>query len=313
MNHIYGILMAFDIIKFYESYKVPFATTGTKHTSHGWVNIRCPFCVKASNNYHLGVHISSGAVKCWKCGTHSLFSLIQRITGATSGRTYQIKDEFTTGTPLKSIQKDFKKEVRHAKECVFPAGTGVMQGQHIKYLQKRCFDHEKLSDIWGLKGTGPIGNYKHRIIAPIYLNGIMVSYQGRDITGKSKLKYKACKKENEIVEHQSIVYGMDLVKGNAAVLVEGITDAWRLGPGAICCFGTAYTTSQINMIIKHLDTVFVMFDGGEEDAENAAVSISNALSFAGCNVEILTLDSGDPGEMNQDDADHLMRELNLSH
>lgn len=202
-------------------------------------------------------------------------------------------------------------QVGKRKRVDFPLGTVELQPKHRDYLIGRNFDPDLLERIYGLKGTGPLGDYKFRIIAPVILDGKMVSYQGRDVTGKSDLRYKACPLDLEVIHHKHTLYGVDLVKGGSVVVVEGITDVWRLGPGAVATFGTGFTKQQANMIMQKFKRVYLLFDP-EPKAQQVAEELSWVLSNVGVESYIIDLGSGtDPGDMKQDDADNLMKELGL--
>ncbi len=87
---------------------------------------------------------------------------------------------------------------------------------------------------------------------PIQLDGSIVSWQARDITGKSNLKYISPPKDSVL---KRTFYGIDFVqKGSTVIIVESIFDAWRLGKGVgIACFGTSWTEAQVWRIVqKHL-------------------------------------------------------------
>ena len=301
-----------DIIKFYESYNVLHATEGTKHTRKGWVNAVCPFCSGYSSSYHLGVHLSSGAVKCWKCGTHSQMDIVKKVLNCDWIRALEVFKEFGGESKTKQKKKHRRERARMAPQCKLPPEAMPMTERHLKYLQNRRFDAEKITELWGLMATEAIGEYKWRIIAPIYLEGRIVSYQGRDITNKSKLKYKACPQNKEVIKHQSIVYGLDNVTDDSCVVVEGITDVWRLGYGAVCCFGTAFTLAQVNLISEKVKVVYVLFDGGEEQSQIMANELAFLLSAKGNDVELVLLDEGDPADLSQEKADHLMKDLGFT-
>ena len=66
-----------------------------------------------------------------------------------------------------------------AKTCEMPDGAKGLTSKHTNYLMERNFPPRVLRGIWGLKGTGNVGPYKFRIIAPIFVDGVLVSYQGR--------------------------------------------------------------------------------------------------------------------------------------
>ena len=152
-----------------------------------------------------------------------------------------------------------------------------------------------------------MGDYKHRIIAPIYFKGNMVSYQARIPIDGSDLPYKACKEENEIIHHKNILYGLDLAKALDVVLVEGITDAWRMGPGAVASFGIKMKMSQILLLAEHFKFIHIMFDD-ERQAIREADKIGTTLSMLECEVD-LCLIKGDPGALSQKKADRYMKSL----
>lgn len=164
-----------------------------------------------------------------------------------------------------------------------------------------------VAEIWELQATGPTGKYKHRIIAPIYLNNFLISYQGRDWTEKSGLRYKACELEKEIVAHQEILYGIDLAVHHKVILVEGITDAWRFGPGAVACFGIEMKKRQLLLLMERFSEVYIMFDD-DPQAIDQAEEIAADLSMAGILTEICLID-GDPGALPQKEADDYKKDL----
>lgn len=298
----------FNAHKFYTDNHIENADSGSKHTREGWINIHCPFC--RGNDYHLGFSLSTGAYKCWKCGNHSQLEVIKTLLNCAWGEADAIQKSYESKIrPSKRAELSAQGKT-HATVCNWPVGTNDLSERGINYLVGRKYDAELLKAEWGLRETGHLGAYKFRIIAPIMINGVMVSYQGRDVTGLSGMKYKACRQENEVMEHQTVVYGLDQAKGEACIVVEGIADVWRLGPGAVCCFGIAFTLAQINMLADKFKTVYVLFDA-EEQAQKQAREMAVLLSARGVNVELLELEHGDPGEMTQKEADELMEELNL--
>lgn len=305
--------MKFNALKFYKDFHIDFADSGHKRTRPGWVQIHCPFCI-GSRGYHLGHHIDTGAYSCWRCGKHSQVDVVKAMLNCGTSEAFRtIKEYSDSGRGGKTSSQGKEKRSKRKKTCVLPEGTGELTKRHRKYLEGRKFDPDKLVELWGLKGTGIVGRYKNRIIAPIMFDGELVSYQGRDITNKHELKYKACSQENEVIEHQTIVYGLDFVVGDVCIIVEGIADVWRLGYGAVSCFGTAYTLNQVNLIAERMKKVFILFDADEPNAIKQANKLACALSARGLEVELLELEEGDPGEMPQVEADKLMEELGLWH
>lgn len=297
-----------DFERFCSDYRIDCATSGNSHCAPGWIQVHCPFCPGVPD-YHLGVAPKSFAANCWRCGKKSLRDVISELTGVTKQEAGRILDKYSSG----------KKEIRKgrialgkqkADKCILPAGTGPLTDRHKTYLINRGYDPEELERIWGIKGTGPIGGYKFRIIAPIYLNGVLVSYQGRDITDKAPLRYKACPKEEEVIDHQQIVYGLDLIEGDTAVIVEGLFDAWRLGPGALSTFGTSFTLAQALLLSRNIKKAFLLFDS-EIAAQIEAEKLGNMLAVFGVEIEIVEMVKRgiDPGDLSPKEAQAIMKEL----
>jgi DNA primase len=175
-------------------------------------------------------------------------------------------------------------------------------------LQSRNFIPEVLKEKWKIKGTGPIGDYKHRIIAPIYFNGVLVSYQGRDYTGKAERRYMACRKKDELIHHKNILYGIDRAKGSKCILVEGITDVWRLGDGAVGTFGIQYSDYQLVMLWERFNEIYIMFDDDPQAIRRAKTLGQELMTLFNLKVEICII-KGDPGGLPQSTADKYKRQL----
>lgn len=308
--------MIFDVQKFYSDYCVPVTTRG-KHVRKGWLNTTCPFC---NMDGGIGVHIATGAVKCWGCGKHSQIDLLMKLFRFDYSEAKELLDEYTNKRNPKqhTETKDTPRESKNTV-CTYPCGTAELTERHKRYLVERGFNVSYLQNTFGLLGTGNLGDYKFRIIAPIYYRGIFVSYQGRDITGKSDLRYKACKQENEVIPHQEVLYAYDLVERDRCLVVEGITDCWRMGPGAVCCFGIAFTIAQVNLLASFRQ-VYILFDA-EEQAQRQARILAVMLAARGVEVEILDISDTkpeelihpekgiDPANLKQSVADNIMAEL----
>lgn len=298
-----------NFIKFLHDHNIPYTTSGTKHNRRGWVQIGCPFCAGGVGN-HLGIKLPGEFATCWRCKGKTIPNVIQAILEVSWPEARAILSKYETNKKTRQIRKKKIKLIN--KKVKLPMGTANLTPRHDAYLDARGFNPEYLENKFDLKGTGPIGEYKHRIIAPIVLQGSLISYQGRDITDKSKLKYKACANEDEALPHKHTLYGADLARSERVIIVEGITDVWRLGPGAVASFGTSFTSAQIKMLYKEWKQAFVLFDA-EPAAQQAANYLGATLAVTGMDVEILTLDKGDPGDMEQCDASALMKELKISY
>ena len=302
--------MIFNFEKFLRDYHIEYLTEGSRARA-GWIQIQCPFCSGSSRGWDLGFCIDDGRISCWQCRGKTLNKTIQQLLRCSGFETKRIILEYGGEKTRPLLKQNSPVQVGKRKRVDFPLGTVELQPKHRDYLIGRNFDPDLLERIYGLKGTGPLGDYKFRIIAPVILDGKMVSYQGRDVTGKSDLRYKACPLDLEVVHHKHTLYGIDLVKGDSVAVVEGITDVWRLGPGAVATFGTGFTKRQANTLIQRFKRVYLLFDP-EPKAQQVAEELSWVLGNVGIESYIIDLESSvDPGDMKQDDADNLMKELGL--
>lgn len=302
--------MIFNFLKFLRDYHIEYLTEGSR-SRVGWVQIHCPFCSGSSRGWDLGFCIDDGRISCWQCRGKTLSKTIQKLLNCSWPEAKNIISEYGGNKTRPIHHENSPVQVDKRKKVDFPPGTSCLGLRHREYLLDRNFNPDLLEQVYVLKGTGPLGDYKFRIIAPILLDGKMVSFQGRDITGKSELRYKACPMDLEVLHHKHTLYAIDLVEGNSVVVVEGITDAWRLGPGAVATFGTGFTSQQANMIIKRFRKVFLMFDP-EPKAQQVANELSWVLGNVGVESFIVELESGvDPGDMKQEDANNLMKELGM--
>lgn len=303
------------ILELYRDYSVTHATEGHKHCRPGWVQTVCPFCT-GNPGMHLGYNIDGNYYYCWRCGPHFIDQTLIKILRVDQDQAKKIIKDYggirstnatASGPALKIRKKAFK----------YPSGLTELTARHKQYLEKRNFDPEYLESLWELQGTGPIAtlkgdnnkiiDYKHRILAPIYWDGEIVSFQARDITDNHPLKYMACPKSRELIHHKHILYGKQSEWKETGICVEGITDVWRFGTSAFATLGIEFTPKQLRKIAT-FKRVAVVFDGGESQAIKKANDMVGELKFRG--VDAFRVDIvGDPGAMDQKEADYLVKQL----
>jgi hypothetical protein len=293
-------------------YNIPYATQGEhRHANEGWINLNCPY---HEGDFHLGYNIEGQYFHCWKCGGHRIENIISKLLHINTSKAKDIIDEYSSYRKEKQI---IKKKLNKLPFSL-PSNTTKLNEQHKKYLAKRNYDPDKLEKVWGLKGTGVFSklthsdgkeiDFKHRIVIPINWNSDMVSFQTRDRTGKASLKYISCPKDKEKIDHKSILYGnsdkWDVDKG---ICVEGVFDVWRTGETGFATFGTSYTPTQLKLINHYFNRVFILFDP-EVQAQKKARALASELRVRGTEAHVVKLES-DPGDMEQDDINHLIKNL----
>jgi len=296
------------ILEIYKAYSIPFITEGNKHARDGWVNTHCPFC-PGEQNYHLGYNLEDNYYNCWRCGPHFVDKTLEKLLNITHSQATQIIRQY--GGTSHRIRKESKVKVS-LTPFKFPSGELKLRVHHKKYLARRSFDYDKLAYEWQVTGTGPVSyldgtNYSHRILAPIYWDGKVVSFQTRSLREDDPIKYLACPMARELIEHQHILYGNSAAWGKRGVCVEGITDVWRLGVKSFAVFGIDYTPFQVREIKKHFEEVVILFDP-DPQAQRQANKLMAELEFRGVKAwkESVPVD---PGSLTQQDADYLMKQL----
>lgn len=290
----------FDYRSFFADYHISIAPSTHKHYRFGWINIACPFCTGIHKGYHLGFDQKKDAT-CYRCGWHSMSSVIEAIAGIKKEYQKPIwKKYYKPGPDIKKEKFIYKQKLE------YPSGIGSMERGHYLYLMERKYNPIELKQTWKLLGTNYLGNYKFRIIAPIEFQHRLVSYQGRDITGKQDQKYKACAKSEEVIHHKHVLYGFDKIEKDKCLVVEGITGVWRFGPGCIATFGASVTPSQIRLMADRFKRIFLMMDS-DEAGQKATEKMEIELSVLGKEVIVLNLLSGDSGEICQNEANYFMK------
>jgi len=191
-----------------------------------------------------------------------------------------------------------------------PPGMGDLGKQHRQYLRHRRFDPDKLKEEWDLTATahlsGPGWNW--RVCFPICSqDGLQVAYAGRSISDKTKPKYKL-PKDNQILTHpRSLLYGIHKAGGDSVVVVEGPTDVWRMGPGAVALLGVKWTVEQMNLL-RAFPRRFIMLDP-DQAGQRRAEEIAEWLGMFSGETELISDLPSDPGELDQGEANQIMKEL----
>lgn len=295
----------FDAKKFTSDFHID-TPKGGKHQRAGWINIPCPMCA-GNPGYHGGFNTADAYYNCYRCGNHWIPKVVSALLKVPIRNAVNITAKYLTGEQRKKYVKK-----QYADKLKFPpTTTSDLPQRHRDYLMDRHYDPAQLARLWDLKATQHIGNYKFRIVAPIYLDGRLISYQARDITGAHSAKYMACAEQNEVFHHKFSLYGIDNVTNGRAICVEGITDAWRFGHGAVATFGIEFTMPQVALLSKRITRLFIFFDD-DPQAQQKAEQLGTMLSVFGINTEILSDDTvQDPAQLTQSAADYILKTLKI--
>ena len=292
-------MTGFDVISYLESAGIDYVTQG-KNVSAGWVGTPCPACHDSSN--HLGINLESGSFNCFRCGeSGNRIKLIQLLENCNKSAAIKIARKFSNSDFI------YKREERvPATSIEFPAHISKkFTSDFLQYLTNRRFDADFLIRKYDLYCGGYFGEFRYRIVVPVYYRGDILTFVGRDITNTAELRYKAYPIEKSIAPVKAALYNIDTAK-DRCVVVEGIFDAWRIGDGAVASFGTIVTDEQIRMLAR-FKKVFILFD---YDAIKPAKKLAASLQYL-TKTEIVVLDQGDPADMNDFEVHEIRRDLRL--
>lgn len=303
-----------DIIQLLTDYNIPYSTEG-KNVHSGWIGIRCVHCEDASD--HLGWSLDDSYFSCWRCGSHKTTDTIAKLLNIDYKEAQKIIRQYggvSSYTPPEPTVR------LNTKKHILPSGTCTLQDNHRLYLERRRFDPDQLIHDWNLLGTGPLSklnttskgkeidiDFKHRILIPIMWDNRQVSFQGRDITGKSDLRYITCPEDREVIHHKNILGGFQQQWTSTGIICEGWFDVFRLGLQASCTFGIKYTPEQVRVIARTFKRVAVCFDDEPQAVEQANKLVSE-LKFRGLDAFWVPIES-DPGGMKQTDANYLIKQI----
>lgn len=287
-----------DLVGVLDRYSVDYRKHGDHHhVRDGWVGLDCPWC-GSSGKYHLGVHVKTRKCNCWRCGPRSAVLAVARACGTSAAEIEAVWDSagFDNGAII----------TRARGSLVVPSGVSDMMPQHRGYLAGRGFNPDEIGRVWGVRGIGLAAHLQWRLFIPIYSSlGRMVSWTTRSISSTNPSRYVSASPEQEEMSHKSLLYGEHLAR-HAIVIVEGPTDAWAVGPGAVCLFGLGYSQKQIALMVNYPIRV-VMFDSSHS-AQKRAVSLCKDLSIYPGTTHNIEIETGeDPASASKEEIAEIRR------
>jgi hypothetical protein len=287
-----------------DDYGIDYSESGV-NTSPDFVNTKCIFCDDDPSN-HLGWHRGGEYVSCWICGRHTIEKALSNLLSIEYFEAIKLIEEYSDrySTFLSLNKKELKR-----KKIELPGEE--LKEMHRKYLIKRGFDPDYIINKYKVKGTGFTGRWKYRIIIPIFSNNRLVSFQGRDITDKQKLRYMTLSKEESGFDLGTTFYGLDECRDKDIVgVVEGCFDRWNMGNNFIAVLTSNLTDFQIKILSCFKKVVFI-FDPEKEAYKNAK-KVAIRLNMLGVNSYVIMLDEGeDPADLKKDDIKYIRKEMGL--
>lgn len=265
-----------------QQHGVAFRTEGHEHCRDGWVQIDCPYCTPRAQHWRMGYNVAGRYVTCWACGYHPLAETLQALTDLSLSQCIKL---------VGGVEKTRLGPKIHKGRLKLPKGVGPMTAAHRSYLRRRGFDHEEVERLWQVRAIGRDGGrLKWRLFIPIHHEGEVVSWTTRSVGAGHERRYISASEGEEAVPHKTLLYGEDYVR-HAVVVVEGPTDVWRIGPGAVCTFGTVCTKEQLSKLVRY-PVRYVCLDN-DPPGRKRARDLALALSLYDGETNLVTLDAKD--------------------
>lgn len=270
-----------------DEHRIRYQTEG-RYSRSGWVQFFCPFCSggKDPNKPYAGYNIAFNYVNCWRCGPHRVGDTIQELTGLPWREVKGL---------LGSLERE-RKPPKHTKRrrgtLEIPKGVGPLLPAHKRYLKDRKFDPQEIERLWDVQGIGMAKEYAWRLFIPIYYGGEVCSWTTRTISETRTDRYLSAREGQEVYSHKELLYGIDYCR-HTAVIVEGPTDVWRVGPGAIATLGTGWSRRQLNLLSRFAVRV-VCYDN-EPAGQRRASELCDLLAVFPGETHNVRLDAKDPG------------------
>lgn len=314
----------------------------TRGKSGVQLNVKeCPAC--GNTNWKVYLNQETGLGNCFHGDCEAKFtkwSFIKHGLGNISNReVFEHVEHVAAEQGWRPKKKIVAKATRGEGQLKLPKSFDLpIKGKNLKYLEDRGITLDTCRTFglkFSLKGwfeyIGPDGDkkyqsYKNRILIPVKdLNGRLVSFQGRDITGTAEKKYlfpPGFASTGTYLYNGHNAYGyVDVVMGEGAFDVMAIHQAFQEDPvlcnvAAIGSFGKHVSeggdTSQMHELLKlkeaGMQSLTLMWDG-EKAAILDAIEASMKISSYGIKTRLAILPEGkDPNEVSPETVRKAYRE-----
>lgn len=302
--------MNFSWASFCKEHRIDYISSGA-HSAKGNWHIHCPWCGDQDRSYHMGLSLDTRKpfYGCWRTMSHrgrNPARLIAALLGCTWDEATQLVEREDTSA-VDSYEAAVARVLAVTRaedglvaeeDLLFPESFRPMYDErrsaerYLDYLVGRGFnDPISVAETYDLHYCTH-GEFGRRLILPIYHEGRLVNWTGRDVTGLAKLRYNSLSDKPDVAKRQgantpapmsltSTVFNHDRAErgGDALVVCEGPFDGLKIdwyAPEDSCgvaVFGMP-KSAQLSVLVKlarNFDRVLVMLD---------AAALSNSLRLA---------------------------------
>jgi DNA primase len=289
----------------------------------------CPSC--GDRRYRTYINAETGLGNCFVCNIGlNKSKMVMLLNGVGYGPSLKIMKDYNAKMGYRP-RKKVEIAVEMNCEIRLPVSTALPtpEGQNLQYLEDRGFSGEIAKYFhlrycqhgwWMFKkddGSQGAQDFSNRVIVPVFdLDGMLKTFQGRDIGGTSDAKYLFPK--GLPGTGRFLLNGHSVMKAKRVVMGEGIFDiaaikvAFDQDPvlksvvpigsfGKHLSYGDMNGNDQLGRFVQlrrdGLEEVTIMWDGGEKELV-AALNAAELLRKLGLRVRVATLPPGkDPNEI----------------
>ena len=323
---------AFDWTQFFEQHGIEYVTHGP-NVGRGEIGVRCPFCGPADPSQHMSINLEG---RGWVCRRNrsehrgrSPVGLVRALIGCSREEAQRI-----TGAPLLAGAENMLSQVESllgaapAAPAAPAPGVGLAeprefkkfegkpsQRPYMRYLVRRGFPESfvRIASInMGLRYCAR-GPFAGRVIFLVHRGGRLITWTGRAISPRARLRYRALSPDPEIAARDGLpaaettverclLWFDDLLAGGSLLeVVEGPADALKLRAlghrHATCLFTNTPSRGQVDLLREGapgFEGRVVLLDRG---AEAQALGAARELAALGFRAAWLPAGADDPGEL----------------
>lgn len=299
------------------------------NVKRGNINIKCPFCGPADPSHHMGIDLTTGYWACWRNKGHrgkAPHPVLRQLYGWTAAYVDTLVG--TAGPDLGAYGAAVAR-LRGAKPAAAPARTlalpasfrplvtdGRLTGgtRPVSYLNNRGILRKHVVGFARRYRLhyAPAGDWRGRLIIPVYEGERLVTWTGRALSKRATLRYRALTADPAkadggpcaVYPIKETVYNADRATGGRALyILEGPFDAMNVDyfspPDvcATCIWGVDATARQLSVlhdIARGYEYTYVLFDAG---AYHKAMQLESGLRAAGARTRQTPAGFEDPGAL----------------
>ena len=277
--------MRFEWLRFVKSHRIAYSDRG-ENVARGNIVIHCPFCGSADQGRHLGLSLISGAWGCWRNSSHRggkphrliqallgcSFAEASRLAGDNAG--VDLPDDF--GTSVRQMLSKPKVEALAPRTIAFTEDIIPLEDRGIGRLFVDYLEHSRgygrlaalqLAEHYGLRCTIR-GRFRYRIVIPIEMDGVLVTWTGRSVLQSETLRYDTLSTDAEKAKESGTPQALraisdcllnydKLTGGDVLLIGEGPLDGLRMdffgrgiGVHGTCLFGKRMSDVQYELLMK---------------------------------------------------------------